>query len=296
MTDAQFTLAAVEAWVSSDRDPNTNFTQVAAEAWVSSDLGGVPRFTQAVSEVWVEIHRPQFMLSTQQTVEAWITTRGLGLTYPIYPGLPGLSYSVFWKPRFANAPTAVAANLAEIDLPLASTPVHEFTLTYDFLRNQTTYLGAGITNEFKDLFGFFLRLKGNAGRFLFDHPDDRSVTGEFVATTDGVTTDYGPLQRTFGVGANSGTEPVGYVNLTQPIAVYLDGVLVDPSNYDVVRTYPVNQQLSWHVAPAADQDITIDYYYYYYCKFAEPDMSFEKFMQLLWRVKQVAIRSNRGSA
>jgi hypothetical protein len=298
LTDAVVTQLTLEVWTSTD-DPPTGLlcTQVEAEFFVSSDRNPWLQCTQVEAEYFATSDRNPWWRVTQQEVEVWLLTRELGLTYPIYPTLPGLGYSVFWKPEFANAPTAYAANKAEIDLALAETPVHEFTLTYDFLRDETAYLLSPISNEFKRLFGFFLRLGANAGRFVFENPDDNATTQqEYVGETDGVEVRYGPIVRTFGVDDDVGVEPVGYVNLTQPVHVYLDGVEADPGTYEIDRTYPLNQKVHFFLAPSAGQDITIECSYYYYCKFAEDNQSFEKFMQRLWMVKQVTIRSNRGTA
>jgi hypothetical protein len=242
-------------------------TQVGIEAWVTSDLNPDARWTQV-------------------GIEAWVATRAVRLTLPFYPTPPGLTFSVFWRPMFANLPTQVAASLAEVDLALSAIPVHEFELTYDFLRNESSH------QEFKNFFGFFLRMAGNVGRFLFLNPDDYAVTAELVGTTDGAASDYGPLQRTFGDGENVGVEPVGYVSSTAgTFKVYFDGSLQDSGLYTVDRTLPCQQMLHFLSPPSADQVITVDMQYYYYCKFAEDNLSFEKFMSLLWAIKRVTLRS-----
>lgn len=212
----------------------------------------------------------------------------MSVPYPIYPTLDGLGYSVTWMPEFANLPTERSANKAEVDIAMANTPIHEFELTYDFLRNYTS------PNEFKKFMGFFLRMRANVGRFLFRNPDDYLTTGEPVLpVTDGVLTDFGPIQRTFGVGDDVGIEPVGYVNTLETVNVYLDGVLQSGATYTIDQSFPMNQLVHFLVAPAAGKDVTIDCQYYYYCKFAEENMTFEKFMSTLWNIKRVTLRSLR---
>jgi len=206
---------------------------------------------------------------------------------PVYPTLPGLGFSVLWEPQFSNMPTAKSASGAELDLALAANPLHMFTLTYNFLRDRLGNL------EFKTLMGFFLALNGNVGRFLFKNPDDCSVTQQAIGTTDGVAHTW-QLVRTFGDANNSGTEPVGYVDLTQPFNVYFDGILQTPDTYTVAQTAPVNQELVFVGTPAAGHVITVDMTYFYYCKFSTANLSFEKFMHQLWSVKKVEIQSNRA--
>lgn len=298
MTDVNCTQISAEIWITSDTEPYIRETQISAEIWCSSDREPFIWNTQCSAEIWAKSDRQPFVWNTQISVEMWISSRPLGVTYPIYPTPPGLSYSVFWSPGFATLPTQVAANKAEIDILLADEPIHEFELVYDFLRNATTWAGEALVhNEFKNFMGFFLRVKANAGRFLFWHPDDNRTLAEPVGTTDGSSTDYGPLNRTFGVGLNVGVESVGYVHDTDlgtyPINVYFDGVIQSSGIYTIDKTFPKRQMLSFLVPPAGGQDITIDYSYYYYVKFAEDNLSFEKFMSTLWTIKRVTLRSLR---
>ncbi len=185
-------------------------------------------------------------------------------------------------------PTAKAASGAEIDLSISAFPLHQFELTYDYLPDQFTK-----SRDFKTLLGFFLRLQGNAGRFLFKNPDDHNVTNQFIATTDGVAHLW-TLNRTFGDGDNAGTEPIGYVDQTQPFNLYLNGVLQPASTYTVLTTSPVNQQVQFVGTPTAGQAITVDMEYFYYCKFADTMLTFEKFLDRLWTIKKVTLQSNRA--
>jgi hypothetical protein len=290
MTDLQGSNLFIEAWVSSPTTlPDLQGTNLFLEVWATSDRDPEFRGTNQFLEVWATSDRNPEMRPTNAFLEVWATTRRVNLTLPVYPTLDGLSYSVYWKPEFANLPTQRSSNKSEIDLALDDTPIHEFQLTYDFLRNYTS------PNEFKRLMGFFLRMRANVGRFLFTNPDDNSVTGEAVDTTDGVADTFGPLQRTFGEGDNVGTEPVGYVNTDETHNVYLDGVLVDSAQYEFDRTFPMAQMLHFFVVPTAGQVITIDYSYYYYVKFSDDNLSFEKFMSTLWTIKQVTLRSCRAN-
>jgi hypothetical protein len=137
-------------------------------------------------------------------------------------------------------------------------------------------------------------MRGAFGRFLFKNPDDNSVVSQSVGTTDGLAFVFGPLSRTYGVGDNSGTEPVGYVDLTQPFNVYLDGVLQDHTTYEVLTVDPVSQQLKFFATPSAGKVITVDMSYFYYCKFVDSTLDFSKFMDRLWSLQKVSIKSCRA--
>lgn len=217
---------------------------------------------------------------------------------PIYPTLPGLGYNVKWSPVFFNMPTETADSGADIDLALASTPLHDFELVYDFLRDRSlpNFLTGGRNNEFRTLFAFFLQLQGTVGRFFFKNPDDHRVTQQAIGTTDGVNSVFGPLVRTFADGPYSATEPVGGVDTTKPFNVYLNGVLQDPVTYSVLTGTPLNQQIKFASTPTAGQSIAVDMSYYYYCKFKESTYTFEKFLDRLWLIQKVTLHSCRQGA
>lgn len=216
---------------------------------------------------------------------------------PIYPELPGLAYNVKWSPEFFNQSQKTASG-AEIDLALARYPLHEFELVYSVIRNNfgavDTFnaLSYGGT-EFKTMMGFFLAMAGTAGRFLFRNPDDYQVLGQQLAVTDGIVNTF-DLFRTFGVSAYSASEPIGYVNDAAAVtAVYLNGVEQNPGSYHFDKSTVLAQKLIMNNTPGANQVLTIDMEYYYYCKFPSNKMTFERFMQNLWELGQVVIRSCR---
>jgi hypothetical protein len=87
---------------------------------------------------------------------------------------------------------------------------------------------------------------------------------------------------------------VGYVDLTQPLNVYLDGVLQPADSYSIATTQPVNQLLVFNGTPANNQVITADFNYFYYCKFSDTSLSFEQFMHQLWSLKKLVLQSCRA--
>jgi hypothetical protein len=283
-------------------EPNTRISQVTPENLVT----GVPntRISQITPEA-LSFGEP-FVRLSQLTPEALVSglsnvrisqivlemlVLNIEVFMPIvYPNLPGLGYSVHWKPKAFNLQTATMQTGARIDLGLTTCPLHDFELTYNFLRGQGFQRGS---TEFRKMMGFFLYLNGNLGRFLFPNPDDRSVTRQLIGVTDG-TSHVWQLVRTFGVEEYVGTEPVGYVDLTCPFNVYLDDVLQSKSSYSVLTTEPVNQQLDFGYTPTAGQNIYVDMSYFYYCNFPEDQLDFEKFMNNLWLIKSVKFSSNRA--
>lgn len=212
----------------------------------------------------------------------------------VYPALAGLAYSTHWKPRFFNIKTLVAATGAEIDLGLAATPLHDFELTYEFLRGGFPW--RNYPTEFQTLMGFFLAVNGNLGRFGFKNPEDNCVWKQIVGTGDGVTSTF-TLVRTFGSGEFGGTEPVGYVDQTllSNFNVFVNGVSQRP-NFSLNLATPAAQTVSLFVTPPAGAIVTVDMPYLYYCKLADDNADFEQFMHNLWTVKKITIRSCRPGA
>ena len=266
--------------------PAARVSQEVVEAAVTATPHA--RVTQEVVETQV-VATPNIRIS-QIVVECLVPDIGVFMPL-VYPTLPGLGYSVLWKPKFFNMPTQTTSSGADLDLGLAAAPLHDFELTYELLRD-TFSIG---TSEFKTMLGFFGAMSGNLGRFLFKNPDDNSVTQQFIATTDG-TTHLWTLNRTFGVGDYSWTEPVGYVDLTAPFNVYFGGVLQAPSSYSVNVTEPGLQQIQFTSTPTAGHIITVDMSYFYYCKLSADTLSFEKFMNKLWLLKKVTVHSCRAGA
>jgi hypothetical protein len=265
--------------------PLARVSQVAGEVQVTGSP--IPRVSQLVTEVQ-GLGSPVPRV-TQAVVEVLIINLEVPVL-PIYPTLKGLGFNVKWRPQFFNMPTQTTTSGADIDLGLADTPLHDFVLTYDVLPDRF-----GDT-DFKTLMGFFLMMRGTLGRFLFKNPDDNEVVGQSLTTTDGINSLFGPLQRTYGANGYTSTEPVGYVDVTQPFNLYANGVLQSPDTYSLVQTTPCDVQVKFNNTPTAGLVLTCDMSYFYYCKFAESASTFEKFMHQLWLVSQVNIHSCRPGA
>jgi len=220
------------------------------------------------------------------------------MALPIYPVYQGLTYDVKWSPVFF-VNTQKTQSGASVDVALASTPLHQFELVYNFLRDSGPLGNALFTgSEFKGMMGFFLSLQGSGGRFLFDNPDDDNVTSQVIASSaqsDGVT-DAWPLIRTFGDNTvGTGTEQIGQIHTPGPTTnVYYNGVLKTLSvDYVFDTTIPGQNMLSLINIPPAGQPITMDYSYRYYCKFQDPTLTFNKFLSQVWALQSVKIESCR---
>jgi len=218
-------------------------------------------------------------------------------TLPIYPDktlLKGLGFSSKWSPEFFNLATETTATGADIDLALAQYPLHNFELTYNFLRSWRAPANASL--EFKTLMGFWLMLGGTAGRFLFRNPDDGFVAAQQIGAGDGATTAFGPIVRSFGANGYVASEPVGLIDPTWAPVVRLGDQVQPSSTYALNTAQPLNQTITFATAPGAGVPIYMDFAYFYYCKFAENSNTFEKFADRLWMLQKISIKSCRPGA
>jgi hypothetical protein len=218
------------------------------------------------------------------------------MTLPIYPNatvLPGLGYGVKWTPVFFNQ-SHQAINGANIDIALASQPLHKFDLTYNFLRN-TTNGNSTINVEQFVLMGFFLKVGGQLGRFLFDNPDDDLTANSQVGIGDGVTTVF-TLGRQYGSGIYTPalSEPIGQVNTFFSAA--WNNVVQSSGTYTISTATPGANTITWTGgAPGVGVSVTVTMSYYYLCKFASDSLDFNKSCNNIWDA-QVKLLSCRAFA
>ncbi len=220
------------------------------------------------------------------------------LVYPDRSLLEGITYGSTWMPSFMNLPTATTASGADIDIAIAQYPLHDFELTYEFLRdglNNQFLNGQGL--EFKTMMGFLLAIGGTAGRFLYKNPDDYKVWQNSIGVGDGVTTVF-TLTRYFGANGYGASEPVGQVNLGEAFNVYLNGspTPVNPALYTVSTANPCVNTITFETAPSASQNIAVDMSYFYYCKLSKANETPKKFMNRLWSMDKVSLHSCRPGA
>jgi len=101
----------------------------------------------------------------------------------VLPSLPGLSWNTKKKPIFKTT-IREASSGREYRGTSWSTPRWEYTLSYEFLRQ-----GMGRT-ELTQVVGFFNKHRGSWDSWLYQDPDDNTVTSQQFATGDGTTTSF----------------------------------------------------------------------------------------------------------
>jgi hypothetical protein len=213
----------------------------------------------------------------------------------IYPELPGQTFEWVRRPRFDNDTIEhVSGREVRVDY-FPGLPIWEWELNYSVLRD---FPIGTIPSELKRLEGFFLSVKAELGTFLFRDPDDFQVTGQFIETASG-DDDVFPLVRTYGDTAfGTSIEAVGYVNLTQPFNVYLNGLPQPPSAYVLEQGSPglsvtSSSRITFTTAPPAGTVVSVDMSYYFWARFAEDFEDFEQFAHQFWLLRSISLRSQR---
>jgi uncharacterized protein (TIGR02217 family) len=202
----------------------------------------------------------------------------------IFPALPGLAWSVTKTPTFQTRIQRAASGreLRALDYPY---PLWQFALVYDFLRDDPA---AGF-DELRTLVGFFLLCQGAFGTFLFRDPSDCQAAGQQIGVANASTTVF-QLQRTMGAKLPGGGffEPIVAPNVVS--AVYLNGVVQDPSAYSVD---PESGMVAFNTAPGSELIVSADFTYYFRCRFVDDKYDFENFMDRLWQLKKLTFISVR---
>lgn len=193
---------------------------------------------------------------------------------PFDSPLPGLSIEVIKRPMFSTKINESSAG-NEIRTSFMDWPRWEFELSYEFLEDRT-----GAESSLKTIMGFFVDQQGSFGSWLFKDPDDYLVANGLMGVADGVTTEF-YFRRYLGTRG----EPVGQVDQSNDIEVYLDGVLVNSADYTVYQN-----RIVFVTAPVSG-DVTANFQFFYVCRFLEDQMEFDKFADKLWSLQTCEFKS-----
>lgn len=108
----------------------------------------------------------------------------------VFPVLLGAAVGVKKSPVWSTI-TQRTASLREVRTSLASQPLYNFELPYEFLRFNLGY------SELQTLMGFVNQMLGSWDSFLYSDPNDHFAYNQLIATGDGSTTSF-QLIRTYG--------------------------------------------------------------------------------------------------
>jgi uncharacterized protein (TIGR02217 family) len=188
----------------------------------------------------------------------------------VLPALPGLTWSNTKTPTFTTK-IQTSVGMSEVRAAFSPYPRRRYTLTYNFLRDW------GALTELKTLYGFYCQMQGAFDTFLYDDPEDDSVTSQLIGTGDGSTTAF-QLVRTYG----GFTEPV--YNPHAAPQIFVNGVL-KTLGIDYTIT---NGVVTFAVAPGIGLPVTWTGTYYWRCRFEQDTLAFEELANLVWKQSSMA--------
>jgi len=194
----------------------------------------------------------------------------------VFPSLSGLSFPVTKTPTWRTK-TQEALSGREVRIGAWLFPRWRWSLAYEFLRDKPEVS----QDELWSLLGFYNKHYGSLDSWLFEDPDDKSVTAQPFGTGTGSQTQF-QLIRTRGGFA----EPVKSLNGAP--AIYKAGVL-----QTVITHYTVSATgaVTFVTAPAADAALTWTGSFYWRCRFLEDEFDVEKFANKFWEAGKVEFMS-----
>ena len=189
----------------------------------------------------------------------------------ILPSLVGLGFNVVRSPKWSSIVQRSASG-KETAMAMWSYPQWNYELTYELLRS-------GSPAEFQALAGFFNARLGRFDSFLYEDPDDCSITGQALGGGDGSNKKF-QLARSFG----GFIEPMFAPKLVS--AVYLNGV---PASGWTVSNWGTAAPgvITFATAPSSGVIVSATFTYYFPCRFADDQIDFNKFLSQMWNAQSV---------
>jgi uncharacterized protein (TIGR02217 family) len=196
----------------------------------------------------------------------------------VFPVLPGMTFPVVKTPMWKTT-IQEAMSGTEVRFGHWSFPRWKWGLQYEFLRDTAT------KNEFWTLIDFYNRHYGSQDDWLFEDPDDKSVTDMQFGTGDGTTTKF-QLTRSRGVFI----EPVQNVNNTTPPVIKKSGVVQTNLTQYTIDSKGV---VTFAAAPVSAAPLLWTGSFYWRCRFLDDSLDLEKFVKSMWELGKLEFLSVR---
>jgi uncharacterized protein (TIGR02217 family) len=180
----------------------------------------------------------------------------------LFPRIPGLAWDVKKVPTFS---TGIQRSIAgrEVRIGNFQNPIWEFTLTFEYLRNDPSARDENGDTPLEMLEGFFLERQGQFDDFLLNESDltqrleDSVYDQQLIGTGDGVTINF-QLVRRIRKFYEAVFNPAG-----QAADVYVAGTLMTPgADYTIT-----NGMVSFTAAPAIGAAINASFIFLHRVRF-----------------------------
>lgn len=192
-----------------------------------------------------------------------------GLTYPV-------KRTALW-----NNLHQVSATGKDNPVQLYSYPRWRWEIPFSVLNAKTGAFQALPASQFQYLAGFYNSVGGSARSWLWNDPDDFTVTDQSFGTGNGVTTAFA-LVRTMG----GFVEPVYSLNGAPTIKK--NGVV---QTVGVDYTVGTSGLITFTVAPAAAAALTWTGSFYWVVRFDDDNLDFTNFARQLYEVQSAKFTS-----
>jgi uncharacterized protein (TIGR02217 family) len=220
---------------------------------------------------------------TSSTTVIFTYSDGSLFTQPsnVFPtNITGLTWkgtrSMLWRTSYQEALTGKVTTFAYQKFPII-----EWTLNYSLL-NQ-----AAAQDDLRKIEGLFNAQQGGAGSFLYIDPTFNSVTAEPFGTGDGTTKAFQLIARYGNPGGPSVAEIIQKLQPTPAVQIFDNGTLVPSSSYSI----GVSGIVTFNTAPLLTHALTWAGSFYYQCRFETDDLDPSEFMQALWELQSLKLRS-----
>jgi len=210
---------------------------------------------------------------------------------PIFPSLPQ-DFPIKLSPVL-DTTIGTTKSLREMRVAQQTYPLWDIEISFEELvdqtQNQTPYAPFAGYEQFQQLVQLWLSMYGQTQVFAFSCPWDNSRANQLIGTGDGKTYVF-TIVRTWGLGNQATTDPVGMVNAITSVQV--GGITVPSTKYFVARDklYFIDAK-GFIYPPAANEAITMTFSYYYLCRFVEDEQDFEEFAKNRWNVSSLKFRA-----
>jgi hypothetical protein len=215
------------------------------------------------------------------------------MSLAVYPSqIYGLKLNSTRTAEFATIVQS-SPSKSETRIAQAQNPIWTWQLVYEQLFNDLTNPNYAVS-ELSTLMGFYLQQQGQFGQFLFQDPEDNTVTnGSLQLVNDGAGNYYSPLQRNLGgfleditdlnpqngsgltVKANGVSQTLGTCGGGVNAELHGPGLAIP--GYSFGGLY-----LKWCAAPTPP--ITASFSFYFRVRFEQDRQDFDRFLFNLWTI------------
>lgn len=204
----------------------------------------------------------------------------------VFPSLQGLKWDRKKTPEWSTKIQRTASG-KEARVSFFSTPLYNFSLTYEFLRTDSAI------DELKSLVQLFNQCKGSFDTFLYCDEYDVALN-ERIGVGDGATTSFQLIRTQYGFNETIlnpsyefSLQTIGEVNLISEIASFTDLKFYVNGIENYHNSLSSSGVLMFNFPPLPGAIISWSGHLYYKCRFKQDEIEFNNFMINLWEAKKV---------